>query len=170
MKCHNCGKEEVFLRLTSNINGHITEKHLCAECAEKLGYSAQTLNRPELSVEDIISELFGGRPNKRMLSGYGLVLPTFVIPTMGMMVTDAGYNEEASESDMATMASRAAAVPQAASVRTPTERPVIDAEMQKRREINILREQMKKAAASEDYEKAAALRDTIKTLENGEHL
>ena len=39
MKCENCGKNEVTFVYQSNINGKITEKHLCSECAEKLGYS-----------------------------------------------------------------------------------------------------------------------------------
>ena len=44
----------------------------------------------------------------------------------------------------------------------------VDEEMKKRREINILREQMQQAVKSEDYEKAAVLRDKIRELEGGE--
>ena len=39
MKCENCGKNEVTFVYQSNINGHVEEKHLCSECAEKLGYT-----------------------------------------------------------------------------------------------------------------------------------
>ena len=39
MKCENCGKNEVTFVYQSNINGKVSEKHLCSECAEKLGYS-----------------------------------------------------------------------------------------------------------------------------------
>lgn len=35
MKCENCGKNEVTFVYQSNVNGQITEKHLCAECAER---------------------------------------------------------------------------------------------------------------------------------------
>ena len=38
-KCDNCGREEVNFHDTSNINGKVTEKHLCSECAAKLGYA-----------------------------------------------------------------------------------------------------------------------------------
>ena len=41
MKCENCGKNEVTFVYQSNINGKVTEKHLCSECAEKLGYTQQ---------------------------------------------------------------------------------------------------------------------------------
>ena len=39
MKCENCGKNEVTFVYQSSVNGNVTEKHLCAECAEKLGYT-----------------------------------------------------------------------------------------------------------------------------------
>ena len=37
MKCENCGKNEVSFVYRSNINGKREEKHLCADCARKLG-------------------------------------------------------------------------------------------------------------------------------------
>ena len=39
MKCDNCGKNEVTFVYQSNVNGNVTERHLCTDCAEKLGYS-----------------------------------------------------------------------------------------------------------------------------------
>lgn len=41
----------------------------------------------------------------------------------------------------------------------------IDGEMRKRREINVLREQMRRAARREDFEKAAELRDQIRGIQ-----
>jgi hypothetical protein len=41
----------------------------------------------------------------------------------------------------------------------------IDEDMQKRREINAIREQMRIAAENEDFEKAAQLRDKIREME-----
>jgi excinuclease UvrABC helicase subunit UvrB len=83
-----------------------------------------------------------------MLSGYSLVLPTFIIPTVSVFVP--GYEDGSTETT------------------APADiQPEIDSEMQKRREINILREQMRRAAEADDFEKAAVLRDSIKTLENG---
>ena len=40
----------------------------------------------------------------------------------------------------------------------------VDEEMNKRREINVIHEQMRKAAENEDYETAAMLRDRIKVI------
>jgi protein arginine kinase activator len=158
MKCDNCGKEEVNFHYTSNINGTISEKHLCAECATKIGIEGKPgpegadPNRPDMSFEEIFADLFGMRPNRRMFGGYGMMLPTFVIPTVGVIIPTAAGGAEAAQK--------------------PAERPAevnvaLDEEMKKRRELNILRAQMAKAAEAEDYEKAAALRDSIRRLENG---
>ena len=45
------------------------------------------------------------------------------------------------------------------------EKAEVDPEIAKRREINALRHQMKMAARAEDFEKAAELRDKIRSLE-----
>ena len=38
MKCQNCGRNEATYYYKSSINGRVTETHLCADCARKLGY------------------------------------------------------------------------------------------------------------------------------------
>lgn len=155
MKCENCGREEVNFHFSANINGNITEKHLCTECAGKLGYTDRTTVRTEASFEDIFMELFGARPNRRAFGGYSMMLPTFFIPAVGVLVPNTGYGETEAEADEPSK---------------PAEiKPEIDPEMQRRREVNMLREQMKLAAEAEDFEKAAACRDSIKKLENGEN-
>ena len=152
MKCDNCGIEEVHFHYASNINGNITEKHLCAECASKLGFTGRPAFRPETIFEDAFMEFFGGRPARRMFGGYGMMFPTFVIPTLGMIVPRPAFDGTGPRAEA-----------------PPAEmKPEIDLEMEKRRRINVLREQMRQAADAEDYEKAAAIRDSIKKLENGE--
>lgn len=47
MKCENCGKNEVTFIYQSNVNGQVTEKHLCSECAEKLGLTRQVAARSQ---------------------------------------------------------------------------------------------------------------------------
>lgn len=153
MNCENCGKEEVNYHLTSNINGTIIEKHLCTECAAKLGLTDKSLFKPEVSFEDAFMDLFGARPTRRMPVGYRMVFPTFIIPTVGVMVPGTAREENSGHPSEAPA----------------EEKPEIDTEMQKRREMNILREQMRQAVEAENFEKAAAIRDSIKTLENGEN-
>ena len=62
---------------------------------------------------------------------------------------------------------RAIPQPQGALVPTAVRQTTeIDEDMRRQREINILREQMKTAAAAEDFEKAISLREDIKRLES----
>lgn len=39
MKCEHCGKHEATFYYKSNINGRVTEKHLCPACANAQGYT-----------------------------------------------------------------------------------------------------------------------------------
>ena len=144
MRCENCGREEVNFHYRSNINGKITEKHLCMDCAAALGLTNRSLFRPDLSLEDMFFNMFGMRPDLRLFGGFGMLLPTFFVPAV-LSQPRAPLSEPVIPED--------------------EKRPEVDEEMKKRREINILREQMYKAAAEEDYERAAALRDCIRKLE-----
>ena len=151
MKCENCGKEEACFQYTSNINGNITEKYLCEACAGSLGYIGGAPKESEKSFEEIFAELFGFTPNKRMFSGYGLVIPTFVIPTV---IVSSGIKAPETDGKLEEKSDV---------------KPAVDEEMKRRREINIIREQMRMAAEAEDFEKAAQLRDTVRKLENKEN-
>ena len=39
MKCERCGQREATFYYQSNINGKVTQVHLCPECAAELGYT-----------------------------------------------------------------------------------------------------------------------------------
>ena len=39
MRCDRCGKNEATFYYKSNINGKVTQIHLCPQCAEELGYT-----------------------------------------------------------------------------------------------------------------------------------
>ena len=58
MKCENCGKNEVTFVYQSNINGKITEKHLCSECAEKLGYSQRIAAHSQRMMQNLFGNSF----------------------------------------------------------------------------------------------------------------
>jgi protein arginine kinase activator len=158
MKCQNCGKEEVNFHFTSNINGNVTEKHLCAECASKLGLMNDSVFRQEVSFGDMFADMFGMRPPRRMFGGYGMMVPTFVIPPVGFVLPQQGY---------APAQGGEARAAQAEAVAAAGVTPEVDEDMKKRREVNILREQMRLAVEAEAFEKAAELRDKIKKIEEG---
>jgi Uncharacterized protein with conserved CXXC pairs len=56
MKCEHCGKNEATFYYKSNINGNVTEHHLCSDCARELGYA----DSMEKSFGSFGQGLFGG--------------------------------------------------------------------------------------------------------------
>ena len=40
MKCEKCGRNDATFYYRSNVNGRVSEAHLCEACAEALGYRA----------------------------------------------------------------------------------------------------------------------------------
>ncbi len=147
MKCQNCGKNEANFHYMSNINGNVTEQHLCSECAEKLNYNKSFAYSSGRMFNDMLSDFFD-RPF-RMLSpwsGFGFAMPTFFGSTA--LPEETFKTEESCKTE-----------------EKPAEQAEVDPEMQKRREINELREKMRAAAEAEDFEKAAEYRDSIREME-----
>jgi len=136
MKCTNCGRNEAAYHFRANINGKITELHLCPDCAAAVGLGGAEDGEDDGGFfAELVDELFGGE-----LSRQGGV---FAVP-VSVRRTEAERGEE----------------------RPP--RPMVDPELSRVRERNALREQMNEAAAAEDYETAARLRDELRKLEQGE--
>ena len=71
MKCENCGKNEVSFIYQSNINGRVTEKHLCGECADKLGYTQKVAAQSRRMMEGMRSAFSGFFAPERSLLGAG---------------------------------------------------------------------------------------------------
>ena len=147
MKCQNCGKNECTFHYSYSVNGRTSEVHLCSGCADKLGYSdnvflsTDTFFGGDRLLDDMFSGFF-----RRPLSGFGLMPGVTILPRISVR----------------TAGERTAEAPR-------EEKPDVDPEIQKRREINMLREQMKRAAEAEDYEQAAEIRDKIKNMEKPEN-
>ncbi|MDR3310159.1 MAG: UvrB/UvrC motif-containing protein [Oscillospiraceae bacterium] len=132
MKCQKCNNEATY-HLHQNVNGDVTELHLCAGCAELDGDAERFAafsafpKMPSLTGA-MFGELSGGMfafaPRRTDISG--------LFP-----------------------AAEPSAEPQ----------PAADAELSRRRELNVMRENMRVAAAREDFETAAKIRDEIKIFE-----
>lgn len=45
MKCDRCGKNDATFYYKSNINGRVTETHLCQDCARQMGYAGPMASR-----------------------------------------------------------------------------------------------------------------------------
>ena len=146
MKCTNCGKNTATCHYRSDINGKVTEQHLCSECAEKLYGKEDLFSGFDSMFDDFFTpfEGFFGR-GRSLFSGLDrLMTPTLLMPRITLIQQGAENKAETEES---------------------TAEEKADPELARRREINALREQMKSAAEAEDYEKAAELRDKLHELE-----
>ena len=140
MKCEHCGIHDATFFCKTNINGRVSQVHLCPDCAEKLGYThsfEQALRRGQRRLFDPFSLLgdFGMMP-KTMLT-------EFPAPT-----------------EVETPATNPAPAPQSELV------DAIDAaKLQSERRRNALQAQLRAAIDEERYEDAAKLRDELKTLD-----
>jgi protein arginine kinase activator len=159
MKCENCGKNEVTFVYRSNINGEITEKHLCKACAEKLGYS----RRIAAHNQQMMQNFFGGSLfGDSFMNDFFSPMPS-LFGRMGRMLEDP-FDDFFAEMP----ALRAVPAPQEAAEEEKKD-DLVGKEEQKHfaylRQMNALKMEMKKAVHQENFERAAELRDQIKALE-----
>lgn len=154
MKCMNCGKNDVNFYYTSNINGKITKQQLCSECAEKLGYT-QNVGSMFRGTEKMFNSMLGDFFGRGLspFTGFGLEAPEFMrLPWLEEPTSDRQCSCGCDCTEHAK----------------PAEKETVDPVLNRRREINALRHQMKEAARTEDFEKAAQLRDRLHKLESEE--
>lgn len=153
MKCENCGKNEVTFVYQSNINGQVTEKHLCSECAEKLGYTQKLAAQSQRMMQNF----FGG----------GL-FDDFFTPFPSLL----GRMNRMLESPFDDFFADMPALGAPAEARQEAQKPqdtLLEQEEQnqisKTRQLNALRMEMQKAVREENFERAAELRDQIHSME-----
>jgi len=156
MKCQNCGSSEANFHYSSNVNGSVTETHLCSQCAAESGIDiGQLFNQNLLDFGSMFEGMFPIRgeigafmPMAIPVARPGVVFPYTVQRRPGLHPgTISGGNQY----QCGCGQSKA----QEAGIE-------VDELMSKRRELNM---QMRAAVENEEFEKAAELRDRIKELE-----
>ena len=131
MKCENCGKNEVTFVYRSNVNGHVEEKHLCSDCAEKLGYTQRLGAQSQRMMQSFFgNSLFGND----FFDDFFSPMPSLLGRRMKMLEDHLVGQED--QSRFAYL-----------------------------RQMNALKLEMKKAVHQENFERAAELRDQIRSLE-----
>lgn len=162
MKCENCGKNEVAFVYESNINGKITQKHLCSECAEKLGYTQAIAAQGRRMFAGMENFLNGGFFGGGLLDGF--FSPRRALPG-GM---DSFFGEDPFDDFFTEMPALSAAPARQEQKPAPAE-SLVDSETQGRfartRQLNALRSELRRAVHQEEFERAAQLRDQIRALE-----
>lgn len=157
MKCEHCGKNEVTFVYQSNINGQVTEKHLCADCAAKLGFTQQIAARHQ-QMMDSFDSLFSGFGS---FGGFGT--PRLSMPEQFRRALGAMFDDPLDDffSDMPALGA-----PVKAPEPEKTEAEQADQDRFTRtRKLNALRHEMSQAVEAENFERAAQLRDQIRALE-----
>lgn len=169
MKCEHCGKNDVTFVYRSSVNGKVDEAHLCAECAEKLGYTQRLAAQNHSLFQDffgtgsLFSDPFAQDPffdrfprsfshTARNLLGRMMEDP-FDDFFADMPALGAAPVQEKTES--------AQAEPQAD--RTPDQ-----SRFSRLRERNALKMEMKRAIREENFERAAELRDQLHQMEQAD--
>lgn len=157
MKCENCGKNEVTFVYQSNINGKVTEKHLCSECAEKLGYSQRVATHSQRMMQSFFGNSF---------------FDDFFSPVPSLMGRMTRMLEDPFDDFFADMPALGAAPAQQEDQSQQKQDDLVGKEEQGRfaymRQMNALKMEMKKAVHQENFERAAELRDQIRALEHKE--
>lgn len=157
MKCENCGKNEVTFVYQSNINGKVTEKHLCSECAEKLGYSQRVTAHSQRMMQSFFRNSF---------------FDDFFSPMPSLMGRMTRMLEDPFDDFFADMPALGAAPAQQEDQSQQKQDDLVGKEEQGRfaymRQMNALKMEMKKAVHQENFERAAELRDQIRALEHKE--
>ena len=149
MKCQKCGINEVSFHHSSNVNGCVTETHLCSKCAAESGFDLEKIFD--------FGSIFDGMFPVRSLGGFMQVaIPMLsadsMFPFTMRPLTSMIEQGTSHECGCGGSAMREANIE-------------VDEEMKMRRELNA---QMRVAVANEEFEKAAELRDKIRALESAD--
>lgn len=153
MKCENCGKNEVTFVYQSNINGQVTEKHLCSECAEKLGYTQKLAAHSR----SMMQNFFGGG----LFDDFFTPFPS-LLGRMNRML-ESPFDDFFA--DMPALGAPAEAKQEPQKAQDTLLEGEEQNQLSKTRQLNALRMEMQKAVQAENFERAAELRDQIHSME-----
>ena len=158
MKCEKCNEKEATFYYSCSINGEKTEKHLCADCAKAEGFGEMFDERPMAAFDAMFDGFFDDffAPRRSLLSAFDVFdmpLRRMMSPTLPRIHVVIG--EPQTNADTPRQQSEAEAkIPEEAG-----------AEVKSRREISMLKHQLREVVRTEDFERAIELRDKLKELE-----
>lgn len=170
MLCQKCKEKNVSFHYTQNNNGHITEMHLCHECAKKSGliedsnkiWSPFGFSEEASMLDGLLGGIFSAPAKSK-------VIDTTVCPFCGMRLSEFTHNGKAGCAKCYTTFKNAV-FPSIQKIhgntkhagKIPAGRTVKKTKEEKRAELEQL---LRKAVSEQEYEKAAEYRDKIKELD-----
>ncbi len=164
MQCEICQNKEATIHLTEITNGVRTETHLCEQCATEQGIAVKT----QIPINELLSGLLSVQPSDDEIGG--LSAKGLACPHCGYTLDDfrekavlgCPHDYEVFEKYLEPLIKKAHDGKTAHCGKTPSRMPQ---ESKKRMEIAALRHQLDEAVRTEDYERAAKLRDQISQME-----
>jgi protein arginine kinase activator len=164
MLCEKCGKRTATTHIKTNINGKITQHHLCGQCAAESGYNQPMGLGMGLGMTGLLGSLFGDLPETSVHAGSptrceGCGMSFDEIAHSGKVGCDRCYTTFYDEmlpslQRIHGKSSHNGKVPRTASP-----------EVKKESRLEKLKAELSSAVAAQEFEKAAQLRDEINQLE-----
>lgn len=162
MICEECGERPANVHVTSIINGEVSAQHLCIQCAKEKG-EYHFMADPSLMIQNLMAGLAGA--GTMAPPAQGLSCPSCGLPFSQFQATGRLGCTDCYESFKELLKPVIARV-QAG----PRHRGKIPAklgpEVQIQQELLSLREELAGLVKEEAYEKAASVRDRIRSLED----
>jgi protein arginine kinase activator len=165
MLCQDCSKNEAGVHLTQIVNNKKVVLNLCRECAERRGMTGNPLMQVPFPLAEILSSMMGETAEKK--KGRGTASET-KCPGCGFTFAEfskvgrfgCGQCYQTFRGQVSDLLRRIHGSTRHIG-REPDEKREVDAVVV---EEKRLEDELKKAIASEDFEKAARLRDRLKNL------
>ena len=158
MKCSNCGKNNANVSFNQNINGEVTNLHLCEECAHKLGI----FNSFDDIFSPMILDLDFMLPEEIKCKNCGYTLSKY--KSTGLFGCDNCYSTFKNEVDriLKTIQGSNRHVGRLNAAKTKTTKEKVEKVDNK---LDSLKARLQEEIKAEEFEKAAITRDEIKKLE-----
>lgn len=171
MLCQKCNQNEATVHFRQNINGEVSEIHLCQQCASELGYDSVFNELDEFSpfgalnmgVQKFLGSLFSQElpslkvPSTRKCSFCGTTLEDFAQTAMA----GCAHCYDEFLNDMMPYIQRIHGKTKHVGKIPAT----AGKQLKLQRELTSLKKQLNDAVNAQEYEKAAELRDKIKEIE-----
>ena len=164
MLCEQCGQKQATTHVKTNINGVVESHHLCSECAAKMGYHPMAGFASGFGLNDLFGSFFG-----ESLAAHPRSADALRCPGCGASFDDIARTGKVgcakcydtfldqllpSLQRMHGKSKHAGKAPSGAPAAAKLEN-----------RLETLKRKLSEAVDAQEYEKAAALRDEIKSLE-----
>ncbi|WP_062349747.1 UvrB/UvrC motif-containing protein [Bacillus kwashiorkori] len=170
MNCEQCQKRPATFHFTKIINGEKTEINLCEQCAQEQGELFTFNHSPSFSINNLLAGLFNSNPflkkssqdeNLGMLQCHtcGMTFTNFLkVGRFGCSGCYSSFKEQ-----LTPIVKRLHSGNAVHNGKIPERAGGV---FQTRKKIETLKTTMQKLVEAEEFEKAAQVRDEIRSLEN----